>query len=67
MHKRRNFIFYLSIIFLVMLGVAAAAAPLIAPYNPTTQNLEQRFKAPRLPETVAGGESMEYSGPGRSS
>jgi peptide/nickel transport system permease protein len=46
MHKRRNLIFYLSIMFLVLLGAAAAAAPLIAPYNPTTQNLEQRFKAP---------------------
>lgn len=46
MYKRRNLIFYLSIMFLVLLGAAAAAAPLIAPYNPTTQNLEQRFKAP---------------------
>jgi len=46
MHTRRNLIFHLSIIFLVMLGAAAAAAPLIAPYNPTTQNLEQRFQAP---------------------
>jgi peptide/nickel transport system permease protein len=46
MHKRRNLIFHLSIIFLVMLGAAAIAAPLIAPYNPTTQNLEQRFQAP---------------------
>jgi peptide/nickel transport system permease protein len=46
MHTRRNIIFYFSIIFLVILGAAAAAAPLIAPYSPTAQNLEQRFKAP---------------------
>jgi ABC-type dipeptide/oligopeptide/nickel transport system permease subunit len=46
MHKHRDFIFYLSVLFLVMLGAAAAAAPLIAPYNPTTQNLDQRFMAP---------------------
>jgi peptide/nickel transport system permease protein len=44
MHTHRNAIFYLSIIFLVILGTAAVAAPLIAPYHPTTQNLEQRFK-----------------------
>ncbi len=44
MHTHRNIIFYLSIIFLVILGAAAVAAPLIAPYHPTTQNLEQRFK-----------------------
>ena len=44
MHTQRNIIFYLSIIFLVVLGAAAVAAPLIAPFHPTTQNLEQRFK-----------------------
>ena len=46
MHLRRNVIFYLSIIFLVILGAAAVAAPLIAPYHPTNQDLEQRFKPP---------------------
>lgn len=46
MHRQRNIIFYLSILFLVILGVAATAAPLIAPYHPTVQYLEQRFKAP---------------------
>ena len=44
MHTQRNIIFYLSIIFLVVLAAAALAAPLIAPYHPTTQNLDQRFK-----------------------
>jgi len=44
MHTHRNIIFYLSIIFLVILGAAAVSAPLIAPYPPTTQDLEQRFK-----------------------
>ena len=46
MHTQRNTLFYLAIIFLVILAVAAAAAPLIAPYHPTSQNLEQRFKSP---------------------
>ena len=46
MYNQRNIIFYLSIIFLVLLGAAAAAAPLIAPYQPNTQDLGQRFKAP---------------------
>src|SRR5210317_1614994 len=44
MHTHRNIIFYLSIIFLVILGAAAVSAPLIAPYPPTTQDLAQRFK-----------------------
>ncbi|MGD8293207.1 MAG: ABC transporter permease [Desulfobacterales bacterium] len=44
MNTHRNIIFYLSIVFLVILGAAAVAAPLLAPYDPTTQNLDQRFK-----------------------
>ncbi len=46
MHTQRNIIFYLSIVFLIILGTAAVAAPLIAPYHPTTQDLEHRFKPP---------------------
>jgi peptide/nickel transport system permease protein len=46
MHKQRNIIFYLSILFLVVLGIAATAAPLIAPHQPNVQNLQQRFKSP---------------------
>lgn len=44
MKKHRNFILYFSIFFLVILGAAAVAAPLIAPYNPTEQRVEDRFK-----------------------
>ncbi len=44
MHKRRNIIFYLSLGFLVVLVAAAVAAPLIAPYDPTSQYLTERFK-----------------------
>jgi len=39
-------LFYLSIIFLVILGAAAMAAPKIAPYNPVEQNLKERFSPP---------------------
>ena len=46
MYRQRNILFYLSILFLAILGVAAVAAPLIAPYHPTNQDLEQRFKPP---------------------
>ena len=46
MHTRRNIIFYLSLVFLVVLGAAAVAAPLIAPYDPTSQHLTERFKPP---------------------
>ena len=39
-------LFYVSILFLVILGAAAAAAPAIAPYDPVEQNLDQRFSPP---------------------
>jgi peptide/nickel transport system permease protein len=39
-------LFYVSILFLVVLGAAAAAAPAIAPYDPVEQNLDQRFSPP---------------------
>ena len=41
--KKRNTLFYLSIGYIVILGVAALAAPWIAPHNPTEQNLDARF------------------------
>ena len=41
--KKRNTLFYLSIGYIVILAVAALAAPLIAPYNPVVQNLDERF------------------------
>ena len=44
MHRHRNTIFYLSIIFMAILGAAAVTAPVIAPYNPTVQNLDERFE-----------------------
>lgn len=34
---------YLSVGYIVILGVAALAAPMIAPHNPIAQNLEERF------------------------
>lgn len=43
MKKHRMTIFFLSMGFIAILGVAALAAPLIAPYNPTLQNLDERF------------------------
>ena len=46
MHHHRNIIFYGAALFLVILSVTAVAAPLVAPYHPTVQNLEQRFKSP---------------------
>ncbi|MBW2634771.1 MAG: ABC transporter permease, partial [Deltaproteobacteria bacterium] len=39
-------LFYLSILFLVVLGTAAMAAPKIAPYDPVEQNLDERFSPP---------------------
>ena len=45
-HNSSTILFYLSILFLVVLGAAAAAAPAIAPYDPVEQNLDQRFSPP---------------------
>jgi ABC-type dipeptide/oligopeptide/nickel transport system permease subunit len=44
--KSSDILFFVSILFLVVLGAAAAAAPTIAPYDPVEQNLDARFSAP---------------------
>jgi len=44
--SQRNRLFYASIIYLVILGAAALAAPIISPYNPNDQHLEERFAPP---------------------
>lgn len=41
-------LFTLAVIFLLVLVGAALAAPLVAPYKPTEQFLQKRFKAPTL-------------------
>jgi peptide/nickel transport system permease protein len=41
--KKRNTLFYLSIGYILILGVAAVAAPIFAPHNPVDQNLDDRF------------------------
>jgi peptide/nickel transport system permease protein len=44
--KFGNRFLYIAIAYLAILGAAAAAAPWVAPHNPTAQNLENRFEAP---------------------
>ncbi len=44
--KKRNTLFYLSIGYIVILGVAAVAAPWIAPHSPTDQDSDERFSPP---------------------
>jgi peptide/nickel transport system permease protein len=46
MNKSRKVLFNAAVIFLILLGVAAIAAPLIAPYSPTEQNTDIRFTGP---------------------
>ncbi len=41
---QRNILLYLSVGYLLILGAAAVAAPLIAPYPPTEQHLADRFQ-----------------------
>lgn len=44
--KQRRLLFYISIAYLVIMGAAAAAAPMIAPYPPTEQQVDDRFQPP---------------------
>jgi peptide/nickel transport system permease protein len=42
--RSRKWLLYIALGYLVTLGAAALAAPLIAPYPPTEQHLEHRFE-----------------------
>jgi peptide/nickel transport system permease protein len=46
MKRSTSVLFFVSIFFLVVLGAAAVAAPYIAPWHPTEQNLDERFSPP---------------------
>jgi len=46
--KSGNWFLYIAIAYLAILGAAAAAAPRVAPYRPTEQDLESRFAAPSV-------------------
>ncbi|MBI9106294.1 MAG: ABC transporter permease [Spirochaetales bacterium] len=46
MNKSRTVLFNAAIIFVIIIGVAAIAAPWISPYNPTDQETEIRFEGP---------------------
>ncbi|MFZ3109242.1 MAG: ABC transporter permease [Rectinemataceae bacterium] len=55
--KSQRILFSLAILFLIALGVAAVAAPLVAPYKPTEQYLTKRFHAPGL-ENLLGTDNF---------
>ena len=44
--KGKSWLFTTAVLFIILLGVAAIAAPLISPHNPTEQNIDRRFSAP---------------------
>ncbi|MCK5200779.1 MAG: ABC transporter permease, partial [Spirochaetales bacterium] len=44
--KGKNWVFNIAVLFIIILGVAAIAAPLISPHSPTDQNIERRFSSP---------------------
>ena len=46
--KSQRVLFSLAVLFLIILGAAAIAAPLVAPYEPTKQFLAKRFHAPSI-------------------
>ncbi len=43
MNKSGKLLYYLAIVYLIFIVAAAIAAPLISPFSPTDQNLDQRF------------------------
>jgi len=51
--KSQRILFSLAVLFLLLLGAAAIAAPLVAPYKPTAQYLAKRFHAPS-PQNLLG-------------
>lgn len=44
--KGKNVLYNTAVLFIILLGAAAAAAPLISPHSPTDQNIERRFSSP---------------------
>ena len=46
MNRARNLLFKIAVFFLILVGVAAFAAPFISPFSPTDQNTDIRFSAP---------------------
>jgi len=44
--KGKNWVFNIAVLFIILLGAAAIAAPLVSPFSPTEQNIERRFSAP---------------------
>ena len=53
MNRARNLLFKIAVFFLILVGVAAFAAPFISPFSPTDQNTDIRFSAPD-PDTSWG-------------
>jgi ABC-type dipeptide/oligopeptide/nickel transport system permease subunit len=46
--KSQRVLFSLAVLFILILGAAAIAAPWVAPYKPTEQYLAKRFHAPSI-------------------
>jgi len=46
--KSQRVLFSLAVLFILVLGAAAIAAPWVAPYKPTEQYLAKRFHAPSI-------------------
>ncbi len=44
----QNTFFKVAVLFIILLGVTAVTAPLIAPYSPTDQDISIRFSSPGL-------------------
>ncbi|MDR1316894.1 MAG: ABC transporter permease [Spirochaetales bacterium] len=57
-HKIRRFFFTLSCAYLLLLAVAALAAPLIAPYSPTRQFLDKRLLEPCSEGHLLGSDEL---------
>ncbi|MCF7928720.1 MAG: ABC transporter permease [Spirochaetales bacterium] len=56
--KSNNRLFYIAVFFIILLGVAALAAPLISPFDPTDQELTLRFAEPGTEGHLLGTDDL---------
>ncbi len=58
MLKRSNILFYIAVLFILIIGATAVAAPLIAPFDPTDQDRTLRYAEPGTEGHIMGTDDL---------
>ncbi|MFO7850375.1 MAG: ABC transporter permease [Spirochaetia bacterium] len=58
MLKRSNILFYIAALFIIIIGVTAAAAPILAPFEPTDQDRSMRYAEPGTEGHILGTDDL---------